>query len=312
MGAQTTVNWKSTLTLFKQTFAEWNNDNVPRLGASMAYYTVVSIAPLLLVVIAVAGLAFGREAAAGAIVSQIQGLVGDQAAKAIEAVLENADKPSTGILAAGLGIIMLLAGASGVFAELQSALNTIWKTPARPDKGFLGMLKDRFFSLLMVLGTGFLLLVSLVMSAALAAMGSYLEYFLPVPEPLLQGLNFLVSFGVITLLFAMMFKILPDAPVAWNDVWIGAAVTALLFTLGKLLIGIYLGKANFASTYGAAGSLVVILVWVYYSTQLLLLGAEFTKVYAMTYGSLKERGAAKHAVSSNRAVSAQPDVSSSS
>ncbi|HEY3197093.1 MAG TPA: YhjD/YihY/BrkB family envelope integrity protein, partial [Nitrospirales bacterium] len=144
------------------------------------------------------------------------------------------------------------------------------------------------------------------------AMGSYMEHLLPLPEPLLQGLNFLVSFGVITLLFAMMFKILPDTPVAWNDVWIGASVTAFLFTVGKLLIGIYLGKANFASTYGAAGSLVVILVWVYYSTQILLLGAEFTKVYAMTYGSLKQRGAAKHAVSSNRAASAQTNVSSSS
>jgi membrane protein len=277
----------------------------------MAYYTVVSIAPLLLVVIAVAGLAFGREAAEGAIVAQIHGLVGEQAAKAIQAVLENADKPATGILAAVLGIITLLAGASGVFAELQSALNTIWKTPARPDKGFLGMLKDRFFSLLMVLGTGFLLLVSLVMSAVLAAMGSYMEHLLPLPEPLLQGLNFLVSFGMITLLFAMMFKILPDAPVAWNDVWIGAAVTAFLFTIGKLLIGIYLGKANFASTYGAAGSLVVILVWVYYSTQILLLGAEFTKVYAMTYGSLNQRGTPKHTASSHRAASARANVSSS-
>jgi len=142
-------------------------------------------------------------------------------------------------------------------------------------------------------------------------MGSYLEYFLPFPEPLLQGLNFLVSFGVITLLFAMMFKILPDAPVAWNDVWIGAAVTAFLFTIGKFLIGVYLGKANFASTYGAAGSLVVILIWVYYSTQILLLGAEFTKVYAMSYGSLKQGGAPKHAGSSNRAASPQTNVSSS-
>jgi membrane protein len=245
-------------------------------------------------------------------VAQIQGLVGDQAAKAIQAVLENADKPSTGILAAGLGIITLLAGASGVFAELQSALNTIWKTPARPDKGFLGILKDRFFSLLMLLGTGFLLLVSLVMSAALAAMGGYLEHILPFPEPLLHGLNFLVSFGVITLLFAMMFKILPDAPVAWNDVWIGAAVTALLFTVGKLLIGIYLGKANFASTYGAAGSLVVILVWVYYSTQILLLGAEFTKAYATGHGSLKHTVAGSRRVASAaRTESAGTEIVSS-
>jgi len=306
------MNWKAILALLKRTFDEWNKDNVPRLGAAMAYYTVVSIAPLLLVVIGVAALVFGREAAEGALVTQLQGLVGETAAQAIQTMLENASKPSSGILATVLGIIMLLAGASGVFAELQSALNTIWKTSARPDKGFLGMLKDRFFSLLMLLGTGFLLLVSLVISAALAAMGSYLDHILPLPEPLLHGLNFLVSFGVSTLLCAMMFKILPDAPVTWNDVWIGAAVTAFLFTVGKLVIGIYLGKANFASTYGAAGSLVVILVWVYYSTQILLFGAEFTNVYAMTYGSLKQRGAAKHAVSSNRAASAQTNVSSSS
>jgi membrane protein len=282
------MNWKTGLGLVKQTFAEWNKDNVPRLGAAMAYYTVVSIAPLLLVIIAVAALAFGREAAEGAIVLQLTGLVGETAAQAIQAMIQNASKPSTGILATVLGVVTLLAGASGVFAELQSALNTIWEAPARPDKGVLGLLKDRFLSLMMVLGTGFLLLVSLVLSAVLAAMGSYLQGLLPVPEAVMHLLNFALSFGAITLLFAMMYKILPDVPVAWNDVWIGAAVTALLFTLGKLLIGIYIGKANFASTYGAAGSLVVILVWVYYSTQILLLGAEFTNVYATTHGSHKQ------------------------
>ena len=278
----------------------------------MAYYTVVSIAPLLLVVIGVAALVFGREAAEGAIVTQIQGLVGETAAQAIQTMLQNASKPSSGILATVLGIIMLLAGASGVFAELQSALNTIWKASVRPEKGLLGLLKDRFLSLMMVLGTGFLLLVSLTVSASLAAIGSYLQHLLPFPEPFLHLLNFGISFGVITLLFAMMFKILPDAPVAWNDVWIGAAVTAFLFTFGKFLIGVYLGKANFASTYGAAGSLVVILVWVYYSTQILLFGAEFTNVYAMTYGSLKEARAAGPAVSSKRSSPAKRGLSSSS
>ena len=306
------MNWKAILALLKRTFDEWNKDNVPRLGAAMAYYTVVSIAPLLLVVIGVAALVFGREAAEGALVTQIQGLVGETAAQAIQTMLQNASKPSSGILATVLGIIMLLAGASGVFAELQSALNTIWKASARPEKGLLGLLKDRFLSLMMVLGTGFLLLVSLTVSASLAAIGSYLQHLLPFPEPFFHLLNFGISFGVITLLFAMMFKILPDAPVAWNDVWIGAAVTAFLFTVGKLLIGIYLGKANFASTYGAAGSLVVILVWVYYSTQILLFGAEFTNVYAMTYGSLKEAPAAGPAVSSKRSSPAKRGVSSSS
>jgi membrane protein len=282
------MNWKTGVGLVKQTFAEWSKDNVPRLGAAMAYYTVVSIAPLLLVIIAVAALVFGREAAEGAIVLQLTGLVGETAAQAIQEMLQNASKPSTGILAAVLGVVTLLAGASGVFAELQAALNTIWKAPAKPDKGLLGILKDRFLSLMMVLGTGFLLLVSLVLSAALAAIGSFLQGLLPVPESVLHVLNFALSFGAITLLFAMMYKILPDVPVAWNDVWTGAAVTAFLFTLGKFLIGMYIGKANFASTYGAAGSLVVILVWVYYSTQILLLGAEFTYVYARTHGSLRQ------------------------
>ncbi len=282
------MNWKASLNVVKQTFAEWNQDNVPRLGAAMAYYTVVSIAPLLLVIIAVAAFAFGREAAEGAIVSQIQGLVGETAAQAIQGMIQNASKPSTGILATIIGIVTLLAGASGVFAELQAALNTIWKAPARPDSGLLDLVRARFLSLMMVLGMGFLLLVSLVLSAGLAALGSYAETLLPLPESVLHLISFVISFGVITLLFAMMYKILPDVPVAWNDVWMGAAVTAFLFTFGKFLIGIYIGKANFASTYGAAGSLVVILVWVYYSTQILLLGAEFTNVYARRHGSHKQ------------------------
>lgn len=278
---------KNAFNLLKETFAKWNKDNVPRMGAAMAYYTVFSLAPLLLIVIGIAGVVFGQEAAQGAIMDQLRGLLGPTAAKAIEDMVANASKPSSGILATIIGIITLFIGASGAFGELQAALNTIWEVPERPNRGLLGLVRGRFLSMLMVIGTGFLLLVSLVLSAALAALGSFFSHLLPVPESVLQVLNFVLSFAVITLLFAMMYKILPDRPIGWNDVWIGAALTAFLFTIGKFLIGLYIGKANFASSYGAAGSLVVILVWVYYSTQILLFGAEFTYVYAKAHGSLK-------------------------
>lgn len=271
--------------LLKETFNEWNEDKASRLAAALAYYTIFSLAPLLVIVIAIAGAVFGEEAARNQIVGQIQGLVGQQGAEAVQAMILNASKPGSGLIASIVGVVALLFGASGLFGQLQDALNTIWEVTPKPDRGLKGIIQDRFFSFTMVLGTGFLLLVSLVLSAALAAFGNYFGHLMPGMAELWQFVNFAVSFGVITLLFALIYRVLPDAKVAWGDVWIGAAVTALLFTIGRLLIGLYLGSSAIGSAYGAAGSLVVVLVWVYYSAQILLFGAEFTQVYATRYGS---------------------------
>jgi membrane protein len=199
-------------------------------------------------------------------------------------MIQRAEQPSTGLLATVVAVITLLFGASGVFGQLQDALNTVWGVEPKEGRGVWGFIKDRFLSFVAVVGTGFLLLVSLVLSSALAAVGKWFSGVLPLPEAVLQALNFLVSFVVITGLFALIFKVLPDARVAWRDVWVGAALTALLFTIGKFAIGVYLGKSNVASAYGAAGSLVIVLVWVYYSAQILLYGAEFTQVYANRRG----------------------------
>jgi membrane protein len=251
----------------------------------LSYYTVFSLVPLLVMTIAIAGLVFGQEAAQQSIMTQMESLVGPQSAAAVKQMLDIAQKPSSGLLASMIALGTLLLGASGVFAQLQDALNTVWGVEPKAGRGVWGTIKDRFFSLVAVLGTGFLLLVSLVLSAALAAFGKLFTGWLPGHESLLHMIDFAVSFGVITLLFAMMFKLLPDAKIAWRDVWMGAALTSVLFTIGKFAIGLYLGKADVGSAYGAAGSLVILLVWVYYSSQILLFGAEFTAVYANRYGS---------------------------
>jgi membrane protein len=276
---------RAVWSLLKDAANEWSEDRAPRLGAALAYYTIFSIVPLLMVAIGIAGLVFGEEAARGEILRQISGLVGERSAATIQEMLQQANQPKTGIFGSVLGIAMLLLGASGVFGQLQDALNTVWGVKPKPDRGIMGMIKDRFMSFVTVLGTAFLLLVSLILSAGLAAVGESLSGFLPAPESVLEALNFVVSFGVITLLFAMIFKILPDVKLQWGDVWIGAGVTALLFTIGKFAIGMYLGKSDIGSVFGAAGSLVILLVWVYYSAQILLFGAEFTAVYANQYGS---------------------------
>jgi membrane protein len=271
--------------MLKQTFTDWSNDKVPRLGAAIAYYTVFAIVPLLIIIIGIIGLVFGEEAARGYIFDQISGLVGEQSANAIKDMLHRADKPSTGIVATVVAAVTLLFGASGLFGQLQDALNSIWGVEPKAGRGVWGVIRDRFLSFMAVLGTGFLLLVSLVLSAALSAFGKWFGGWLPAPEAILQALNFIISFGVITVLFAMMFKLLPDARISWSDVWVGALITALLFTLGKFLIGLYLGKSDVGSAYGTAGSLVIVLLWVYYSSQILLFGAEFTQVYANTSGA---------------------------
>ncbi|MGI8991865.1 MAG: YihY/virulence factor BrkB family protein [Bryobacteraceae bacterium] len=275
--------------LLRRTAVQWNTHNAPRLGAALAYYTVLSIAPLLVVVVAIASLVFGQEAAKGQLVWEIQDTVGAEAAKSIQSILQSAHRPSTGVLATVLGVGTLLIGASAVFGELRDSLNLIWDVPIPEGSGLWGMIKYRFFSFAMVLGIGFLLLVSLVLSAIVAWMSKYLSEFHAVPATLLHVGNILLSFLVITLLFALIYKLIPDVPIQWRDVWIGAAATSILFTLGKTVIGLYLGRASIGSAYGAAGSLVILLVWVYYSAQIFFFGAEFTHVYAMRKGDVQSR-----------------------
>jgi membrane protein len=271
--------------LLKETYQEWSEDKAPRLAAALSYYTIFSLAPLLVIVIAIAGLVFGQAAAQNRINVQIEGLIGQPGASAIQAMIASASNPRAGIIATVIGIVTLLLGAAGLFGQLQDSLNTIWEIQTKPEKGLGGLIKKRFLSFTMVLGIGFLLLVSLVITAALSALDNFTTQLFPGFELVFQVVNFLISFGVITLLFAMIYKILPDAKLGWRDVWLGAAVTALLFSIGKLLIGLYLGHASVTSSFGAAGSLVVVLLWIYYSAQILFFGAEFTQVYARRYGS---------------------------
>ena len=276
---------KALWELLTRTASNWSELNAPRLGAALAFYSVLSIAPLLVVSIGIAGMVFGAQAAHGQIVWQIQNVVGPEGGKVIQSLLLDARFSSARILAEAIGVFMLFFGASGVFGELRDDLNLVWRVHAPSSAGWKGMIQYRFFSFAMVLGTGFLLLVSLVLSAAIAAAGKFFERFLPAPEPVLHAVSTLLSFLAVTVLFALLFKVVPDARIEWQDVWIGAAVTSLLFAAGKFGIGLYLGKASVGSAYGAAGSLVVFLVWVYYSAQIFLFGAGFTHTYAETHGS---------------------------
>jgi membrane protein len=275
--------------LLKTAYFEWSKDNAPRMGAALAYYTIFSLAPLLIIAVAIAGLAFGMQAAQGEIAGQIQGLVGRDGAKAIQAMIQSAHKPAHGLIGSMIGVFVLLLGASGVFCEIQDALNSIWHVNSDGCTGIRSLIKARFLSFGMVLGIGFLLLVSLLLSALLAAATKYLGGMFPIPTVLFESLDFLLSLLFITVLFAMIFKLLPNTKIAWSDVWIGAALTSLLFTAGKFVIGFYIGKSVSASAYGAAGSLVVVVAWIYYSALLLYFGAEFTRVYARTLGSQCDR-----------------------
>jgi membrane protein len=278
-------NPRALLAILKETYGDWSEDKASRLAAALAYYTAFSVAPLLLISIAVAGLVFGREAAQGQIFAQLNGLLGTDGASAIQTGIANSDKAGAGTFSAIIGIATLIWSASALFGQLQDSLNTIWEVQPDPKAGLVTTVKRRFLSMTMVLGIAFVLLVSLVLSAGLSAVGGLLGDVLPGGNIIWQGVNFLVSFAIVTALFAAMYKVLPDATIDWSDVWIGAAVTALLFTIGKVLIGLYLGHASIGSTFGAAGSLLVFLVWVYYSAQILFFGAEFTQVYARRYGS---------------------------
>jgi membrane protein len=276
---------RTLTTLLRSAGEAWIADNAPRLGAALAFYTLFSLAPVLIVAVSVAGFVFGAKAAQVEIVREFQSLMGLQGAKAIETILQSVDRPSLGVFASTLGIVAILVGASGAFNELQDALNTIWKVDSSAKSFWTIAIKQRFFSLGVVLATGFLLLTSLVVTACLSVAGRFVGSLMPKPLLLLESLNFVFSFGVITILFASIYKFIPDTAIRWRDVWMGAAVASLLFSVGKVIIGVYLGHSALASAYGAAASLVIFLVWIYYSAQILLFGAELTHVYAITFGS---------------------------
>jgi len=294
---------KPVWNLISKSVGAWMDDYAPSMGAALAYYTLFSLAPLLIIAIAVAGLVFGQEAARGEIVAQIQGLIGLEGAIAVQGLLRSANAPARDIVATLVSTVMLVVGATTVFAELQSDLDRIWRVPA-PAKvsGIWSLLRSRLLSFGLILGLGFLLLVSLAVSAAIAAFGKWSYGFFEGREAYLHALNFGISFAITTLLFAMIYKFMPRASIAWRDVFVGAAVTSLLFEIGKFLIGLYLGTTSVASGFGAAGSLVVLLVWVYFSAQVFLLGAEFTWVYAHEYGS-------KRAQPDEKSVAAVPSRS---
>ena len=276
---------KDAWPLLKETGEAWIDDKASRLAAALAFYALLSMAPLLVVAVSVAGMVFGAEAARGQIAAQIQGVVGAEAGEAIQAMLAHAGGTGKGVLGTIIGGVVLLFGASGVFGELQDSLNTIWEVKARPGRGVLGVIKDRLFSFGMVLAVAFVLLVSLVVSAGLSALGGVLENSLPGGSAVWQVLNFIIGLAVVTGLFAAIYKVVPDVTISYRDVLVGAFTTALLFTVGKALIGLYLGKAGVGSPFGAAGSLVVVVVWVYYSASVFFLGAEFTQAWAARYGS---------------------------
>jgi membrane protein len=272
----------------KESVSSWSDDYAPSMGAAIAYYTIFSIAPLLVIVIAIAGFFFGQDAASGRIYQEVSGLVGDNGASIVQSLVKSANKPGEGIISTVIGVVVLLIGATTVFAELQNDLDRIWRSPDAAKKGGLwATIRGRLMSLGLVASIGFLLLVSLVISAVLSAIGGWWAQTFGGAAWVLDVVNFVVSIAVITTLFALMYKLLPSVTIGWPDVWIGAFVTALLFSIGKYLVGLYIGRAGVTSGFGAAGSLVVLLVWVYYSAQIFLLGAEFTGVYSHRFGSRK-------------------------
>jgi membrane protein len=274
--------------LVKAAAKGWVRDYAPSMGAALSYYTVFSLAPVLLIVVSVAGLVFGEEVARGEVFEQIAGLLGAEPARAIEQMLESLNKPERGALGTVIGVVTLAIGATTVFGELQDALDRIWRAPAREGtSGLWALLRDRLLSFGMILGIAFLLMVSLVVSAALAALGKWWGGVFGEWEILLQGVNLLVGLFMTTAVFALIYKLMPRVKVRWHDVWLGAFTTAVLFSIGKFLIGLYIGKSGIASGFGAAGSLAIVFVWVYYSAQIFLLGAEFTWVYARTFGSMR-------------------------
>lgn len=280
------MNLRRAVGLARKTIVAWLDDFAPSMGAAISYYTVFSLAPLLVIVIAVAGALFGREAVTGQITGQLGGLLGSEGARFVQGLVASASDTERGLVAGAISLVVLLVGATTVFAELQSALDRIWHVPEREKpQGVWAVLRARLLSFGLILGLAFMLMVSLVAGAATAAMGHWVGGLMPGSQALLYALNLLVSLGFTTVLFAMIFKFMPSTPVRWRDVWTGAVVTAVLFEAGKFLIGLYIGKSGITESFQAAGSLVVLLAWVYYAAQIFLLGAEFTKVYADECGS---------------------------
>ncbi len=287
------MNLKAIPDLFKRSLTDWNDDNCTRLGASLAFYTIMSISPLVLFVIAIVSIFLSRSTAQAELLNEVQATIGPQGRTAVQSMLAGSEKASAGIFATLIGIATLLYGASYVFGELRSALNTIWGATPKQSSGVVAYLRERFFSFGMVLSVGFLLLASLLVSTALAVISKFAAEHLPIPASVLAVANFLISFFGIALLFGLIFKYVPETKVEWADVRLGALATALLFTIGKSLLGLYLGKASPGSAYGAAGSLVVLVLWVYYSAQIFYFGAEFTHIYSLfRNGTLPPPGSA--------------------
>ena len=283
---------KTYWTLAKSAVSSWIDDYAPSMGAALSYYSVFSMAPLLLIVVSVAGLVFGEDAVRGELFGQLEGMMGADAAHAIQGLLASVSTPSKGIVGTVIGVAVLVIGATTVFGELQDALDRIWRAPARKGSGLWSLVRARLLSFGMILALAFLLMVSLVIGAVISALGKWWGPLFGGWEVLAQVVNLVVGFGLTTLIFAIIYKMMPRVHVRWHDVWIGALVTAVLFSIGKFLIGLYIGKSGVASGFGAAGSLVLVFVWVYYSAQIFLLGAEFTWVYAQTLGSMQGVAAA--------------------
>lgn len=279
------MNLRKVWQLLQNTFKEWQQDKASRIAAALAYYTVFSISPLLVIAIAIAGAFFGQDTAQEQITEQLTGLVGEDGIQPILLALNNISQPKIRGLASLISIAVLMLGASGIFAQLQDALNTVWKVEPQPGQGILPFLRKRLSSFVMVLAIGFLLILSLVLSTAVTTISKYRIDFLPGSQILWENLDFIVSLGLMTFLFGLMFKYVPDVKIAWKDVFVGSLITALLFIFGKFLLGMYISQGSLGSAYGAAGSLIVFLAWVYYSAQIILLGAEFTQVYSQMYGS---------------------------
>jgi membrane protein len=284
-GESKQLNGRAVYELLRDSiFGLFEGDTVSR-GAALSFYTFFAIAPLFVIVLAIGGLAFGREAAQLKLFSQVTGLVGAEGGEAIQALVSASHKPQSGFWGTVVAAATLFLAATGVFVELQDSLNSVWGVRRAPGRGLRSLIKDRLLSFALLVGVGFLLLISLVLSAGLAALSQFMSALLPSQEIVLEGVHFVISFGVITLLFAMIFKVLPDVKIPWRDVWIGAILTAFLFNFGKLLLGLYLGRGSVVSAYGAAGSLVIVLWWVYYSVQILFFGAKVTQIYSDRYGS---------------------------
>ena len=278
---------RNVWSLLKETVDEWQKDKVDRMAAALAYYTLFSIAPLLVIAVAVAGAVFGQEAARGEVVTQIQGLLGKAGAEVIQTALANTQNPQAGngIVPTVISTLVLIFGASGVFVQLQDSLNAVWNVEESSKAGVKAVVRKRIFSFAMVITIGFILMISLVVSAGLAALSTFTNQLFPALASLWRLLNLVISLGTFTFLFALIYKYIPDIKIAWRDVLVGAAFTSVLFSIGKELLGLYLGNGAFGSTYGAAGSLVTVLAWIYYSVQIMLFGAEFTQVYTRRYGS---------------------------